>query len=104
MTLYHGTYVDFTEIDIAKSHKFKDFGQGFYLTDLRVQAERMAERKVKLFSGMPIVQEYSFDEQILACGELKVKVFERPDVDWATFVAKNRNRDATPYIHGFELW
>ena len=38
MTLYHGTYMDFAEIDIAKSQKFKDFGQGFYLTDLRIQA------------------------------------------------------------------
>ena len=34
MRLYHGTNVDFDVIDITKSQKFKDFGQGFYLTAL----------------------------------------------------------------------
>ena len=34
MKLYHGTNVDFDEIDLTKSNKYKDFGQGFYLTDI----------------------------------------------------------------------
>ena len=103
MTLYHGTYVDFIDIDIAKSHKFKDFGQGFYLTDLRGQAERMAERKANLFGGTPIVQEYYFDNQLLENGELNVKVFERPDAEWAKFVERNRNRELSPLEHGFDI-
>ena len=41
MRLYHGTNIDFQEIDIAKSNPYKDFGRGFYLTDLYHQAERM---------------------------------------------------------------
>lgn len=39
MTLYHGTNIDFSEIDLAKSFPLKDFGQGFYLTTIREQAE-----------------------------------------------------------------
>ena len=35
MKLYHGTNVDFDVIDLTKSNKYKDFGQGFYLTDIR---------------------------------------------------------------------
>lgn len=42
MRLYHGTNVDFDVIDITKSQKFKDFGQGFYLTDIYIQAEELA--------------------------------------------------------------
>lgn len=51
MILYHGTNVDFESINLEKSHKYKDFGQGFYLTDIRSQAEQLAAKKAKLFGG-----------------------------------------------------
>ena len=38
MKLYHGTNIDFDVIDLTKSNKHKDFGQGFYLTDIRSQS------------------------------------------------------------------
>lgn len=82
MRLFHGTNIDFQEIDIAKSNPYKDFGQGFYLTDLRHQAERMALRKVKFFSGECVVQEY---ESLLEDGRLNVKVFPAPNEEWAAF-------------------
>jgi len=34
MILYHGTNIDFDTIDISKSSPYKDFGRGFYLTDI----------------------------------------------------------------------
>ena len=34
MILYHGTNIVFNDIDISKTKKYKDFGQGFYLTDI----------------------------------------------------------------------
>lgn len=42
MILYHGTNCDFAEIDISRCSPNKDFGQGFYLTDIPKQAEYMA--------------------------------------------------------------
>lgn len=51
MRLYHGTNVDFDLIDIEKSNPYKDFGKGFYLTDIKEQAERMALRKVNFLVG-----------------------------------------------------
>ena len=60
MTLYHGTNVDFTNINLGKCLPFKDFGKGFYLTDIREQAEALAQKKSRLFGGSPIVQEYIF--------------------------------------------
>ena len=50
MRLYHGTNVDFDVIDITKSQKFKDFGQGFYLTDIYTQAEELAKKKARFGS------------------------------------------------------
>lgn len=45
MILYHGTNIDFQKIDIRESNPYKDFGQGFYLTDIFLQAENMANKK-----------------------------------------------------------
>ena len=38
MLLYHGSYVGVNRIDLNKSAKGKDFGQGFYLTSNEKQA------------------------------------------------------------------
>ena len=77
MRLFHGTNIDFKEIDFQKCKPNKDFGKGFYLTDIKQQALDMAVRRTKFSScGSPIVQEYEFDESLLSSKELKVKVFE----------------------------
>ena len=93
MILYHGTNVDFKDINLLKSHKYKDFGQGFYLTDIRSQAEQMAAKKSKLFGGYPIIQEYEFNEEFLQNDELNVLKFDKPCREWAEFIFNNRSRD-----------
>ena len=47
MILYQGTNCDIAEIDLGKCSLNKDFGQGFYLTDIRMQADYMALRRVR---------------------------------------------------------
>lgn len=47
ITLYHGSNTVIDEIDLRLGMPDKDFGQGFYLTHLRHQAERMALSKCK---------------------------------------------------------
>jgi hypothetical protein len=102
MRLYHGTNLDFQEIDIAKSNPYKDFGKGFYLTDLLHQAERMALRKVKFFGGECVVQEYEFDESLLESNKLNVKVFPSPNEEWAAFIHNNRNNTGE-YHHDYDI-
>ena len=92
MILYHGTNIDFNVINLDKSNKYKDFGQGFYLTDIRSQAEELAAKKSRLFGGYPVIQEYEFDENILQIGDLRVLTFSSPSSLWADFIFKNRNR------------
>ena len=102
MRLYHGTNVDFDVIDLTKSNKYKDFGQGFYLTDIRSQAEELAAKKSRLFGGYPVIQEYEFDESLLSGAELKVLKFDKPSTEWAEFIFKNRNRDYN-FTHDFDI-
>lgn len=102
MRLYHGTNVDFDVIDLTMSNKYKDFGQGFYLTDIRSQAEELAAKKSRLFGGYPIIQEYAFDESLLSGTDLKVLKFDKPSAEWAEFIFQNRNRDNN-FTHDFDI-
>ena len=102
MILYHGTNIDFNVIDLDKSNKYKDFGQGFYLTDIRSQAEELAAKKSRLFGGYPVIQEYEFNENILQSGDLQVLTFSSPSPLWADFIFKNRNRHIQ-FSHDYDI-
>lgn len=103
MRLFHGTNMDFNVIDIEKSQKHKDFGQGFYLTDILSQAEELAKKKSRLFGGQPIVQVYEFDESCLTSSNLNVRIFSEPNAEWAEFIFKNRNKRNDEYKHGYDI-
>lgn len=42
MNLYHGSNIVIDSINLAMCRPYKDFGKGFYLTDIKEQAEKMA--------------------------------------------------------------
>lgn len=50
MLVYHGTNADIKEIDLQRGSRFKDFGQGFYVTPDLETAQRMARKKVDLYN------------------------------------------------------
>lgn len=58
MILYHGTNVDFDEIDLSMSKPNKDFGQGFYLSADLHQAKELSEARVELVGGVPTILKY----------------------------------------------
>ena len=62
MILFHGTYLDFDRIDLSKSNKGKDFGKGFYLSENKEQAEKMAVFKSLQYGSKPIILKYDFDK------------------------------------------
>lgn len=49
MILYHGSYCIVENPDLQKCAKYKDFGQGFYLTTSKEQAKSFAKIRVALF-------------------------------------------------------
>ena len=103
MILFHGTNTDIEKIDLSRSLNHKDFGKGFYLTDSRETAIRMATKKARLFGGKAILIIYEFDEAALH-SDLKVKVFpEKATVEWFLFVDANRDRENQLPIHDYDI-
>lgn len=102
MKLFHETNIDFDNIDLKMSKPNKDFGQGFYLSDTRQQAEELAMARVELTGGNPVVIEYDFDEELLHDKSLKVKLFEEYTEDWANFILINRN-STNGHIHDYDI-
>ena len=46
MKLFHGPNIEIHVPDLSRSKPYRDFGQGFYLSDNYLQAEEMAMHKV----------------------------------------------------------
>lgn len=103
MRLYHGTNIQFKNIDLTKSLPNKDFGQGFYLSDNYEQAVALADIKVSRLGGDKIVQEYDFDETLLNTKELNIKQFHEYNKDWAEFILQNRGNESLHNIHDFDI-
>lgn len=103
MILYHGSNVAIDKIDLAKCRPYKDFGKGFYLTDIRRQAERMAARTVKMFHGELTLTSFEFDLNSAVKQGLKIKIFDSPDEEWAGFVIANRDINVMQPCHDFDI-
>ena len=65
MKLYHGSNIMIERIDLSKCRPYKDFGQGFYLTEIKEQAEHKARRKSDIYGGGTVVGGFEFDETAL---------------------------------------
>ena len=93
MILYHGSNTDIKEINLNICKPFRDFGKGFYLTDIRTQAENMAKRTTRIKGGSPVLNLYEIDDAFMKTSALTVKdFFAVPTEEWALFVMNNRNR------------
>jgi hypothetical protein len=63
MQVFHGSDVRIGKIDLAKSEFFKDFGRGFYVTNIRKHAYlRAVDVSKKRKSNKPIVTEFKYME------------------------------------------
>ncbi len=82
MILYHTSTVEIRQPDILHSRPCLDFGVGFYLTPIRLQAERYGERFIRRGENA-ILNSYLFDDDLTNCSR---KVFEAYDGEWLDFV------------------
>ena len=96
MRLYHGSNIAIGNINLAMCRPYKDFGQGFYLTDIEKQAEKMAIRVARIYGEKPIVNIYEIDDDFKDfkdLKDLKIKNFGiQTTEEWARFVMNNRSR------------
>jgi hypothetical protein len=104
MKLYHGSNIRIDKIDLTKGKPNKDFGQGFYTTHIYEQAAywsvRMASTRE---SGEAVVTEFEFDKEAAFASDLKIKVFDEPNKEWALFVMANRKKENVLPIHDYDI-
>lgn len=93
MTLYHGSFMEITSPQTDKGRKKVDFGKGFYLTRLSVQAEKWS-RAIALRKGpkfQPVVNTYTLDfDKIVEYG-YNIKVFKEYNIEWLDYVVDCRH-------------
>lgn len=98
MMLYHGTNIDIQSIDLASCRPYKDFGKGFYTTDMLEQAQKMAKRVARIYGGSPIVNMYEIADRYMENSRLSKLDFGKiPSERWAVFVMNNRSKIFTDF-------
>ena len=96
MRLYHGSNIVIDSINLAMCRPYKDFGKGFYLTDIKEKAGNMAERVSKIYGGSPVVNTFEIQDDCRKIDDIRVKDFGLETTEeWAKFVMNNRNRSFT---------
>lgn len=89
MLVYHGSIVPVREPIVKVGRENLDFGQGFYVTDIKEQAVRWASRMGRQLQEKSLLNIYELDiEQI----EKEYHFFKFPDYnkEWLDFIVKSR--------------
>lgn len=93
ITVYHGSYTEIKNPMTNVGRKNLDFGQGFYLTNIKEQAEAwskiIATRKGKNIK--PVVNVYNFDYFRTKNIGYRFNEFETYNIEWLKFVVNCRN-------------
>lgn len=79
---YHGSYTIVKKTFVKYKHFTKDFGDGFYCTIIKEQAERWASRY-----NTPVVNIY----EVQINNSLKILEFKEMTEEWLDFIVECRN-------------
>ena len=103
MLLYHGSYCEVRQPDLSKCAKYKDFGQGFYLTSSEEQARNFA--KISTYKARNIVlsnpaQRYGFVNIFRFENSEGLNAFDYPtaDSEWLHCIVAHRKYNSFPEL------
>lgn len=103
MTVYHGSYVSVPQPLAKIGRNNLDFGKGFYVTNIRKQADAWATvvagrkgRNVK-----PIVSVFHFDKEQAQADGIRFKVFDAYSIEWLDYVVSCRK--GQDYSHVYDV-
>lgn len=99
LILYHGSYCEVSEPDLARCEERKDFGKGFYLTSSKEQAEgflRTAIGKAVTKGDAPEDQDYGYISvfKVNLNEQLSSHIFETANEEWLHCIAAHRRRNS----------
>jgi len=103
MKIFHGSYTAISEIDLVKGRNNLDFGKGFYVTNIRSQAEFWATRMGRLYKTDGVVSEFEFYENAFEHYELKVLRFSDYTEHWLDFAVLNRDPKSPIPAHDYDI-
>ncbi len=98
ITLFHGSYCEVKNADLSRCRKYKDFGQGFYLTTSREQAKNFAflSTEKAISDGFTsnrqkygVISSFTFH----ASERLQIKIFPDADTQWLHCVVGHRKKN-----------
>ena len=90
MIVYHGATqkVEHPVCDFGRPNL--DFGQGFYVTVIKEQAEEWAHRQADARKEAPVLNVYEFDRE-KAIQDFRYLLFSAYDRAWLHFIVDSRN-------------
>ena len=89
MKVYHGSMAIIEHPIAAAGRERLDFGRGFYLTDIKSQAETWADRMQRIREEAGVVNVYELDIDKVK-REFRYYRFEQYDNEWLQFIVANR--------------
>ena len=103
MKVFHGSYTGVSEIDLGFGRSNLDFGKGFYVINIRSQAEYWATRTGRYHQTDGIVSEFEFYENAFDHFELKTLRFLGYTEQWLDFVVLNRDPASPIPAHDYDI-
>ena len=89
VTVYHGGTVEIPRPRVDVGRKNLDFGQGFYLTDIRQQAVDWAKHVSDRRKMSPVLNLYQLNRENVLL-EYRCKIFTEYDGEWLDFIVSSR--------------
>ena len=94
LEVFHGSTSLLNRIKIEKGRPYKDFGCGFYVTESREHAKKLALRnkriEIERFGKHCEAYLYTYEFDLSGLEGFKVKEFIDADFEWVQFVLANR--------------
>lgn len=91
ITVYHGSDREVKKPLTNVGRKNLDFGQGFYLTNMKTEADLWAKKVSDSKDTKPIVSVYNFDYFRAKNIGYRFNEFETYNIEWLKFVVDCRN-------------
>ncbi len=102
MIVYHGGIISVEKPKIMDSVRTLEFGNGFYTTTSKEQAEnwiKIKTRRQNVQTG--VLSIYEISDEIFHDKKLKTKVFEGATEEWLQFILKNRLN--INHVHSYDI-
>lgn len=91
LLLYHGTAWPFQIIDLSRSRDKRDFGRGFYTTELQAQAREWAHN-IRLRNPNTAEGEYVHIYRFAPDDKLSIKRFDGITPEWLELITLHRSK------------